>query len=296
VLPTLVPGLTQASRAEENSSWRQPVDVADLLFETFEDLPGLVESGAGDRWTEPDEFVERLLVDDPHQVVGILTDAIESGATAEQLARAVTYAAARRVAHFGTSNEFRDWNTVHHTFTYANAVHGAARRTDAWEVYRGVLDAAMSVYLDRFLNTPPAPLPDPSGEDDPDDALDDLLETFEVESDREVDRAGRLTATYLASGGDVDRLKRELGQVLLREDVGFHPNQNLEAVFNQLQFHDDPERRQVLLVAGARYLSAHTPTRREGEQTFSIASRLHDGERIHEEGGEAAADVGAGDD
>ena len=282
VLPTLAPGLAGASRAEESSSWRQPVDVAELLFDTYEELPSLVESGAGESWSEPDEFVETLLSDDPHAIVDEIAGAIATGATAEELARVVTYAAARRVAHFGTSNEFRDWNTVHHTFTYANAVHGAARRTDDWVIYRGVFDAAMNVYLDRFLNTPPTPVPEPEGDGDPDELLDELRQCFEVESDEEVDRAGRLSAEYLASGGNLDRLKHALGEVLLREDAGFHTNQNLEAAFNQLRYQDDPERRRVLLVAAARYLSAHTPTRRQGEQTFRIAERLNRGERIHE--------------
>ncbi|PSP79643.1 ferredoxin [Halobacteriales archaeon QS_1_68_20] len=288
VLPTLVPGLAAASRAEENSSWRQPIDVAELLFDTCTELPSLVETGASETWEEPEDFVETLLGEDPHTIVDELAGAVATGATAEELAEVVTYAAARRIAQFGTSNEFGDWNTVHHTFTYANAVHGAARRTDAWEVYRGVFDAAMNVYLDRFLNTPPAPIPDPEGDRDPDAVVEDLKETFEVERDEEVDRAGRLTAEYLASGGDVDRLKSALGEVLLREDAGFHPNQNLEAVFNQLDYQDDPDRRRVFLVAGARYLSAHTPTRREAEQTFRIAERLNRGEKIHEADGEAA--------
>ena len=294
VLPTLVPGLASASRAEESSAWRQPVDVAGLLSDAFEDLPGLAAGADGD-WTEPDDLLEILLGEDPQAIVDALLGAVDDGATAEQLARVVAYAAARRVAQFGTSNEFNDWNTVHHTFTYANAVHGAARRTDAWEVYRGVFDAAAKVYLDRFLNTPPTPLPDPDGDRDPDAVLDDLRDTFEVERDAEVDRAGRLTAEYLASGGDVGRLKSALGEVLLREDVGFHPNQNLEAAFNQLAFAHDARRRTVLLVAAARYLSAHTPTRRSAEQTFTIAERLDRGEKLHEADGEAT-EAAADDD
>jgi hypothetical protein len=35
-------------------------------------------------------------------------------------------------------------------------------------------------------------------------------------------------------------------------------------------------------MAPARYMAAHFPTRREAEQTFSIATRLHRGERLHE--------------
>jgi hypothetical protein len=274
-----VPALADADRAEERSAWRQPIDVAELVEAASDDLPELLDAGAGERWSEPDDFVDRLLGDDPHAVVGALTGAIEAGATGAQLASAVADAAARRVAQFGTANEFRDWNTVHHTYTYANAVCGLAGRTDAPELYRAVFDGAVSVYLDRFLNTPPIPLPDPDGDRDPDAVRDDLLETFEVEADETVGRAGRHAAAYLASGGDPVRLKQALGEVLLREDAGFHPRQNVEAAFARYDAADDGH---VHFVAAARYLAAHTPTRREGEQTFRIAERLHRGEAIHE--------------
>ncbi|WP_251329281.1 Rieske (2Fe-2S) protein [Haloplanus pelagicus] len=281
VLPSLVPALADANRAEERSSWRQPIDVAALVEEAAADLPDLLARGAGKTWTEPAEFVDRLLDDDPHAIVGQLTDAVAAGATAEQLASAVADAAARRIARFGTANEFRDWNTVHHTYTYATAVCGLTERTDAPERYRAVFDGAVSVYLDRFLNTPPIPLPDPDGDRDPGAALDDLLKTFEVEADGTVDRAGRHAAEYLASGGDAARLKRALGKALLREDAGFHPRQNVEAAFGRYDA-VGADRGRLHLVATARYLAAHTPTRREGEQTFRIAERLSRGEAIHE--------------
>jgi nitrite reductase/ring-hydroxylating ferredoxin subunit len=285
VLPSLVPGLASASRAEENSSWRQPVDVAQLCADAADELPDLIDAGAEEAWTEPDHFVDVLLSDDPHDIFDAVTDAIADGATAEELASVVCDAAARRVAQFGTSNEFRDWNTVHHTYTYANAVHGLSQRTDAPEVYRGVFDAATKVYLDRFLNTPPTPIPDPEGGRDPDAILDELMETFEVEADEEVDLAGLLTAEYLETGGEAAQLKRTLGEALLREDVGFHTRQNVEAAFEQYDdrsARDADDRARVHLLATARYLSAHTPTRRAGEQTFKIAERLNRGEKIHE--------------
>jgi hypothetical protein len=48
-----------------------------------------------------------------------------------------------------------------------------------------------------------------------------------------------------------------------------------------------------MLVAAARYLAAHFPTRREREQTFSIAARLLRGEKLHGEESEADPDVEA---
>ena len=297
VLPNLVPGLVSASRAEERSSWRQPVDLAALLSETYQELPDLVGAGADRGWREPDGFVETVLGEDPRAIVGALRHAVERGASVQELAEPVAFAAACRIARFGTGNEFSDWNTVHHTFSYANAVHALAGRADGWEAYRAVFDAAASVYLDRFLNTPPAPIPAPGGADeaggesrgsgsDADAILDDLLETFEVEGPEEVARAGELVAAYVDAGGEVGRLQRELGHVLLREDAGFHPRQNLEAAFRLhgvFEESAESERARTVLVAAARYLAAHTPTRRAGEQTFRIADRLHRGERIHEE-------------
>ena len=288
-LASLVEPLATAARSDERSSWRQPVDLVALCEEVYggdvretSGLESLLERGAGSSWTEPEDFRETLLADDPEAIVDGLVEAVQNGATSEQLARSVTRAAAIRVAQFATANEFTDWNTVHHTFTYANAVHQATRRTDHVALYRGVFDAAMNVYLDRFLNSPPAPVPDPGDHDtgrEPDSVLEGLSETFDREG--AVNEAGRLVGEFFDCGGDASDLKRTLGHALFREDAGFHTIQNVEAAFAQHDLADDDGARRIPLIATARYLAAHTPTRREAEQTFSIAVRLNRGETIH---------------
>src|SRR6185503_8176278 len=95
-------------------------------------------------------------------VAGLL-GALRDGCTPEELAALVAYAAALRIARFHTSNEFGDWDTALHTFTFANAVHQGLRRVQSTELVCGIFDAAMSVYLDRFLNIPPARLPETNG-------------------------------------------------------------------------------------------------------------------------------------
>ncbi len=291
VLASLVRGLATAERSEELSSWRQPDDLAGRSAESFDRLDEMVAEGEEKTWSEPDDFTDRLHSEEPAAVYEALDDAIRAGATVEQLARAVTFAAGKRVALFSTANEFNDWNTVHHTFTYANAVHRAAQRAPTTELYRGVYDAATNVYLDRFLNTPPAPEPSVDESADPEAEIRELLHCFEMEG--EVNAAGTHAANFLDAGGDPERLKAELGGALLREDTGFHTFQALEAGLRQFDLRDDPAERRVLATAVARYLAAHYPTRREREQTYSIASRLHRGERIHEESGGA---TGAADD
>jgi nitrite reductase/ring-hydroxylating ferredoxin subunit len=302
-LASLVEPLTTATRSDERSSWRQPIDLVALLEEVYggdvgatSGLDAFVSEGEGRSWTPPVDFRETLLADDPEAIVDALASAVSGGATSEALASEVAHAAALRVAQFGTANEFSDWNTVHHTFTYANAVQQATRRTDAVDLYRGVFDAAMSVYLDRFLNTPPAPVPEPGSNEsgrDPDAVLEALLGTFDVEG--EVNEAGRLVGEFFDCGGDPVALKRALGGALLREDAGFHTLQNVEAAFRQFDLATErtadgsdgteselDRRRRLPLIATARYMAAHFPTRREAEQTFTIAARLNRGEAIHE--------------
>ncbi|MFB6183531.1 MAG: Rieske 2Fe-2S domain-containing protein, partial [Haloarculaceae archaeon] len=221
VLASTVDSLTDATRSEELSSWRQPIDLADLRFSFGDDLPDLLTPGEDRTWERPPDFVATLLADDPHAIDDALRDAVRDGATAGDLATAVVEAAMRRVVRFSTANEFGDWNTVHHTLTYANAVDATTDRTDATELYRAVYDGAMRVYLNRFLNTPPAPTPEPgdSGRD-PATIREELLETFDVEG--EVNRATELASEHFDAGGDPAALKRTLGTGLLREDAGFH--------------------------------------------------------------------------
>ena len=142
VLATVVDAIAEANRAEETSTWTRPIDVAQMCFDAVEDLPNMVAAGAGDEWDRPEGFVETLLSDDPHEIDAALREAVAAGATTEQLAHTVAVAALRRVAHFGTGNEFNDWNTVHHTFSFANAVDNLARRTDADDVYEAVWQGA----------------------------------------------------------------------------------------------------------------------------------------------------------
>jgi len=47
----------------------------------------------------------------------------------------------------------------------------------------------------------------------------------------------------------------------------------------------DTEQGGHILIAGARYIAAHSPTQRERLQTAEIVQRLHRGEDLHEQGG-----------
>lgn len=279
VLPSLVRGYAGAARMEEANEWRSPIDLVALLEAAFAALSDALDAGAGRRWTECEALVNKLLDDDPAASVNALLEALRQGASMTALAGAVTYAAALRIARFHTSNEFGDWDTALHTFTFANAVEQGLKRTLSTELLRGVFDAAASVYLDRFLNIPPARLPQPNGTDDAAtlDALADLLDR-----QQQVNEAGRLVADYLFGDEDDAALLAALGGLLLREDRDFHTIQCAEAAFRQYETLRGSEPGTYTLVAAARYLAAHAPTVRAEGQTYTIARRMHRGEKLFE--------------
>jgi nitrite reductase/ring-hydroxylating ferredoxin subunit len=267
VLPAMAAPLAFSTRMEEANEWRHPVDLVALLEDAFERLP---DPGDGS-WDGRTELVETILNAEPAEILEALLQALRDGATEVQLASAVTYAAATRIARFPTTNEFGDWDTALHTFTFANAVEQGLRRSPSRELLRGVLDVAMSVHLDRFLNVPATRLPRP---EDGHGVLTEL--PLLLDKQQQVDEAAKLVASY---SGDPAALIETLVGCLLREDRNFHTIQCVEAAVRQHELLGDT----LPLIAAARYLAAHAPTDRSQRQTYDIARRLHRGENLYEE-------------
>ncbi|MDP6506173.1 MAG: Rieske (2Fe-2S) protein, partial [Planctomycetota bacterium] len=274
------------TRGEERNPWRHPIDLVPPLEKVGEDLPALLQEGEGKDWDDLEAVSEAILGDDPIEIIETLRSAVQSGAKPDQLAKSLAHAAAMRIAHFGTSNEFSDWVTSLHTFTYCNALHQAVKRCPTAEVTRGIFHGAMSVYLDRFLNIPPAQLPSASTSlEGVPEGQDELQESFLALLDQrsEVDAAAKLIEQYLRQGHPINPLIDTLTQATVREDANFHTFQMLEAGVRQyFEWEGTPQAREILL-AIARYLAAHSPTQRAQLQTAQIALRLHRGEALYEE-------------
>ena len=285
VLTSLVRGYANAARNEESNAWRSPVDLVALLEEMFAEMGGELRGAAGEdagAAAVDDGLVEVLLEDDPQATMTAMMTALRDGLAPVALAQTVAYAAALRIARFHTSNEFGDWDTALHTFTFANAIHQGMRRAPSVELLRGVFDAAMSIYLDRFLNIPAARIPTANGQT-PDDAaaLDELRALLDRQ--QQVNQAARVLADYAYGGGDHAALLAQLGALLLREDRDFHTIQCVEAAMRQHELLDgNPVAQTHVLIAAIRYLAAHAPTVRAQGQTYRIASRLHRGEELFE--------------
>jgi nitrite reductase/ring-hydroxylating ferredoxin subunit len=296
ILPTVVPQLVAARGGEELNAWRHPLDLVRLCETASAALPSLLATGRPERgtWRSHTRLARQLLADDPEAIIGALAEAMRAGATAADLGRALAYAAALRVAWFGTANEHSDWETAHHAFTYCNALHQLLKRVTAEqpvelespELLRGVIHGAMRLYLIRFLNVPPARLPGEAS-----DRLDDLpcdgealRAAFLAALDRQgsVRDAGRLVARYLTLGHSADSLITTLAHAVLREDADFHTYQMLEAGARQYREWGEGDEGRHILIAVARYLAAHSPTERAQLQTAMVAQRLSRGEALHE--------------
>lgn len=293
ILPATTGLLTSARGADESNAWRHPVDLIALCADAAKEAPAAIAAGLDRRgtWKGTPALVDTLLGDNAQDGMHALIAAVRQGAALCELGAALAYAAALRIARFGSANEHSDWESAHHAFTYANALHRMLIRLEAGgrvataESLRGLFHGAVSLYLLRFLNVPPAKLPGEAS-----DRLDDLpedgavlCEQFLDALDRHgaIDAAPRYVARYLAKHHDAERLLVTLAHAVLREDAGFHAYQMLEAATGQFRhWGNGPEGRRIL-VALSRYLAAHSPTERAELQTATVARKLARGQRLY---------------
>ena len=292
----LLAGRIAAARGEEEgSAWRHPVDLASAARDLEETLPRLLASGraagpsngSGEAAAAREvagRLLQVLLGDDGRAVVAAIGDALSDGVAPRTLSTVVAYAAGLRLARFSASNDVGDWFSAQHTFIFANAVDRAVRRNATTGTVAAIVQAALSVHADRFLNIPPARLP---GERDsldalpaaPQELLDSLLDTMDRRSTP--GEADALTARYLRVGGSLERLIDTLAYATVREDLDFHSLQVLEGAVAQGRTWGDGPEREHLMVGVARNLAAQCPTRRGGLSTAMIARRLHRGQELY---------------
>src|SRR5262249_17379520 len=123
VLPSVVGQMVAARGADESTEWRQPLDLVALCKNASADLAAAFTAGRNrGRWLDDARLAQDLLGGDPATIIAALEAAASEGASCADLGRSLSYVAALRVAQFSTANEYSDWETAHHVFTYCYAV------------------------------------------------------------------------------------------------------------------------------------------------------------------------------
>jgi len=155
----------------KSTEWRQPIDLVAQCGNASADLAAAFTTGRESRplvaacRTRP-EFPGRRSRRDHRRACRL--QLLREPHAPTSAARWV-YAAALRVARFGTANEHGDWETHIHVFTYCNAVHQVLKRIDGnpehvadfIDASRAVLHGALAIYLIRYLKRATSAVADP---------------------------------------------------------------------------------------------------------------------------------------
>ena len=124
---------------------------------------GRLEAGAAGRIMR--RSPDTLLGDDPVAIMDALKAAVRAGAAPTDLAAPLPTRRRSGWLASAAPTSTADWETAHHVFTYANAVHQMAKTDRDRRLgpprrgVRSILHGAMALYLARYLNVPPARIP-----------------------------------------------------------------------------------------------------------------------------------------
>jgi nitrite reductase/ring-hydroxylating ferredoxin subunit len=286
IFPLVVEYLTQSQSEEERGAWRAPRDLIELIREAEEDLRNHPVATRPEGLCSPD-FYRELLKEDPRAILSAIAAAMTDGVPPLEITRHLTLAAAWRLARFPESNDIDDWFGPMHTFSFCNALYQVlARGGTEVNVLRGVYHAAMSIYVDRFLNIPCAQLPGETPLENLPTAQASLREGIlsSLDQRKSWSEVPSLVVRYLRLGHPEPDLVDTLTFATVREDLDFHKLQMVEAGVTQAQlWRPGSVERELLYTAVARHLAAHCPTRRSSSQAVVVALRLHRGEEIFSE-------------
>ncbi len=289
ILPTLMPQASGARGGEEQSSWRSPVDLIEIIRSVEAELPSILSNrGRSEAPLNPN--LEGILWgNNPATITESIASEIARGVNVLAIAKQVCYTAAMRLVRFPESNDIADWFNPVHTFNFSNAVYQSLKRGVTPDTVKAIFHAAMATYKDRFLNIPEAPLP---GDLNNFENLPEEPELLREQITGLLDHRQNLNAVtgavakYVRLRHPLSDLIDTLAMATLREDLDFHKIQVLEAGVSQARLWQGRPEEENIFVGIARHLAAHCPTRRGESRMTQIAVRLQRDEVIYDSAGE----------
>lgn len=280
ILRPIAVDLVSRDRHEETAQWADSVPLLENVFSRLDEIWKDNQSQKAE--LNIAEFSRFLLKDDVAEIIQGIEDKLREGVPPTQICRALTYAGAIRTVRFHLKNE-GDWHDVANLYSYAHALYRAFHIAPSKELLRGIFHGAAFCTLIRWLNMPPARVPNPE------EILKEefkgpeiMLARFQELADfQKVYEAELLVNQYLAEHHDEGTLRRTLVHITVRENAELHMFQVLEAAFAHYDLTKDPEEKRIHLLAATRYITAQKVMKGILWSTEN-AERLQRGESLSE--------------
>ena len=255
ILRPIIVDLVSRTRHEETSRWADSVPVLESVFSRIHDI--WQDNCATEASLDISEFSKTLLGDDFRPIVTAVEAKLRAGVRPADICRAMTYAAAIRIAQFHLKNE-GDWHDVANIYSYAHALYRAFDYAPSAKLLRGIFHGVVFLTYLRWLNMPAARMPQPGQRlDETYNSVKQMLDRLQELADfQKVYEAEVLVNQYLEEGHDIGKLRQTLCHILLREDAELHMFQVLEVALRHYDLSDDPEEKRIHLLAATRYITA----------------------------------------
>jgi nitrite reductase/ring-hydroxylating ferredoxin subunit len=203
-----------------------------------------------------------------------LTDVLAAGVDADRIVTTMVLVAADRMARTAV-NVNPGWGALTAELNLAASLRTAARYAGPLVMRKALYHVGYRHFEDRWLNITTRPLPIALG-DTPLDVKDEdagiALIQDGIESVR-IDEVGNQVRAYFGAGFSGDRLLREIGKTILKDDTGNFILSTLRTVFDEWErpsIARHPARHQ-LLVGLARY--ATDVRRRKGNKSAATTAQ-----------------------
>ena len=255
ILRPIIVDLVSRTRHEETSRWADSIPVLESVFSQIHDI--WKSNCANESALDIREFSETLLGDDFRPIVEAVAAKLRAGVKPTDICRAMTYASAMRIAQFHLKNE-GDWHDVANIYSYAHALYCAFHYAPSAELLRGIFHGVVFLTYLRWLNMPAARIPKPSQRlEESYDSVKQMLDRLQEMADfQKVYESEILVNQYIEDRHDINKLKKTLCHITLREDAELHMFQVLEVALRHYDLSDDPEERRMHLLAATRYITA----------------------------------------
>jgi hypothetical protein len=215
---------------------------------------------------DEDALTKGLVSGDMAQTFNAISDALRTGVDIDRIVTTMVLSAADRMARTPV-NLNPGWGSLREELGISSAVRTALRYGGFEVGAKALYHAAWKFFSDRWLNITPRSLSEPlsaskSDAPDEDTGIRRIVEAIETIQVRDV---GRLTREHLNAGYSGDRLLREMGQAILKDDNGWNLIHTLRTVFDEWEACAGHPARNQLLIGLARW--ATDVRKRSGSQS-----------------------------